>query len=63
MAKTFKRVCIKSYTVTDGDKSFTIERAKEYITSPEHNGTVTVFTQYWIPLVPVEIFAGEIEFT
>lgn len=63
MAKTFKRVCIKDYTVTDEEgTSFTVQRAKEYITSSERDGVVVVFSQYWVT-VPVEIFAGEQQFT
>lgn len=57
--KTFKRVCIKSYTITDEEgQSLTIERQREYLTSPEEDGMVTVFSQYWVK-VPVDIFAGE----
>jgi hypothetical protein len=59
--KVFNRVCIKDYTVTDQEgTSFTVERARSYITSPEKDGTVMVFSRYWIT-VPVEIFAGERE--
>ena len=68
--ETFNRICIKDFTVKDGDKSFTIERGKEYLTSevgsapviggckPEHD-CVTVFSRYWV-VVPVYIFVAEI---
>lgn len=56
--KTFRRVCIETYTVTDQEgTSFTLERAKEYLTSLEKDGNVVVFSRYWVT-VPVSIFAG-----
>jgi len=61
--KTFKRVCIEELIVTDGDRSMKIERSKEYTTTPEKNGTVTVFSSWWVSGVPVKIFAGEQVFT
>ena len=54
--KTFERVCIKDY------ESY-LEFGKKYITSAERDGRVTVFTNYWIPDVPVDVFAGEVVFT
>lgn len=58
--KTFSRVCITDHTITDDNStSFTIKRGKEYITSPEKDGTVMVFSQYWVR-VSVNIFAGAI---
>ena len=60
--QTFKRICIKDYTITEQDKTLTIKRGKEYTTTPEDNGIVTVFTMYWAQ-VPCNIFAGEIRFT
>lgn len=61
--KTFKRICIKNHTILGKDEeSFTVERGKEYITSPEKDGEVTVFAKYWAKL-PVDVFAGEIRFT
>lgn len=71
--QTFKRLCIRDYTITDDHgHSFTVKRGHEYLTSavdaapsigpaPEE-GCVIVFSHYWAP-VPVEVFAGEIEFT
>ena len=54
--KTFERVCIEDYK--------TLERGKIYITSqPDEKATVMVFTQHWIPDVPMEIFSGAKEFT
>lgn len=61
--QTFRRICLKDHTIQDKcGQTFTVDRGKEYITSPEKNGMVTVFSNYWVPL-PVELFGGEIEFT
>jgi len=61
--RTFKRICIKTSTVTaKNGESCTIERGKEYLTSDEKSGKVTVFTNYWVPF-SVELFAGEEKFT
>ena len=54
--KTFERVCIKDF------KPY-IKRGKIYLTSDEKDGTVTVFTSYWIFDVPVSVFAGGFLFT
>jgi hypothetical protein len=63
MATTFQRVCIEDYTVTDSEgTSFTVKRGREYITSPERDGQVRVFSTFWV-WVPVSIFAGERKFT
>jgi hypothetical protein len=65
--KTFNRICIEDHTIEgigrDGeDVSFILKRGKEYLTSTEKDGHVTVFTTYWLR-VPVDIFAGERPFT
>jgi len=62
--QTFNRVCIKDHEVKDSRGSlFCVNRGKEYITSAvDENKTVMVFSNYWVR-VPVDIFAGEIEFT
>jgi hypothetical protein len=61
--KTFKRVCVEDYTIVDdAGTSFTLKRAKEYLTSDEKDGKVTVFSTYWVR-VPVRIFAGAESFT
>lgn len=58
--KTFKRICIEDYTVTDRvGTSFTLRRGREYTTSPERDGEVHVFSQYWL-WVPARIFAGAV---
>lgn len=58
--KTFKRVCLEDYTIVDAEgTTFTVERAKEYTTSAEKDGTVVVFSRYWVT-VPVRIFAGAV---
>ena len=63
MGTTFKRVCIKDYTIRDGATEFTIKRGEEYITSPEQpDGSVTVYSRYWCE-APVGIFAGAEQFT
>lgn len=61
--KTFKRICIKDWEISDkyGNK-FCVKRGKEYLTSDQEQGDVTVFSDYWVN-VPVSIFAGEIEYT
>lgn len=46
--KVEKRMCLRAGTFVDGDKSFTLERGKEYTVSPPHaNGTITVFSRFW----------------
>ena len=60
---TFKRICLEDYTVIDAEgTAFTLHRAEEYTTSAERDGTVMVFSQYWVR-VPLRIFAGEVKFT
>ena len=60
---TFHRICIQNYHITDADGvSFLLHRGKEYLTSAEKDGTVVVFSQYWVS-VPASIFAGEEPFT
>ena len=50
-------------TVIDAEgTAFTIHRAEEYTTSAERDGTVMVFSQYWVR-VPLRVFAGEVKFT
>lgn len=69
--QTFKRICIKDFTVTDSyGKSFTVYRGKEYRTSAVNcapaigpdpvKDHVIVFSTYWVP-IPANVFAGEIE--
>jgi hypothetical protein len=59
---TFNRVCIEDFKLHAGDITLELKRGREYLTSKEENGEVTVFTTYWAK-VPVKIFAGEIQFT
>lgn len=61
--RTYKRICIEDYIVEDEAVSFTLKRGKEYITTPEDNGTVTVFTNYWLRDIPAKIFVAEKVFT
>lgn len=61
--RTFNRICIKDYTIVECDRSFTIKRGKEYLTSDTKNNTVTVFSTMWCSEIPVNIFAGELPFT
>lgn len=59
--KTYCRICLHDYSVTDDDRSFTLQRGAEYLTSAKRDdGTVTVFTSYWISGVPVLLFGGEV---
>lgn len=60
--KTFKRICIKDYSIEEDNRKLNLVRGKEYTTSESNNGMVTVFTTYWAK-VPVNIFASEIIFT
>lgn len=67
MAETYQRICIEDYAVEgigydDKPDVAKVERGKEYITSPERDGKVTVYTRYWFK-VPVTCFAGERRFT
>jgi len=61
--QTFKRICIREFQLAakNGD-CLKLKRGKEYITSPEVNGEVTVFSRFWVK-IPVDIFAGSVEFT
>jgi hypothetical protein len=45
---TFKRICIRDFAVTaqNGDH-FEVRRGREYLTSKEKDGKVTVFTIFW----------------
>lgn len=61
--QTFKRICLEDYDIIDGEKSLTLHRAQEYLTSAERDGCVTVFTSFWANGVPIRIFAGTQEFT
>ena len=60
--KTYNRICIKDFYVSDQAKTFVIYRSHEYLTSEEKNGFVVVFGKSWV-WVPVEYFAGEKVFT
>ena len=57
--RTFKRICIQDYTLrAENGDTLELERGHEYITSSEHNdGTVTVFTNFWVRVSP-QLFAG-----
>lgn len=59
---TFKRVCLETKQFCDGEKSVTLERGREYLTSKEEDGEVLVLTTYWF-WVPVSMFAGGRQFT
>lgn len=64
MAKTFERIVIKDYSITaeNGDH-FEIKRGEKVITSiPNEQNKVLVFKSFWVR-VPVDYFAGEIQFT
>ena len=60
---TYQRICIQDHTISaqNGD-SMTITRGKEYLTSEEFGGEVTVFGPFWVKF-PVIYFAGERRFT
>ena len=57
--QTFNRICIEDYEIKDSEgTTFKLKRGKEYLTSPEDKGLITVFSTYWVK-VPVTLFAGE----
>lgn len=61
--KTWKRICIEDYTVRDDVGTvFALTRGQEYLTSADRDGTVTVFSSYWVN-VPSTLFAGSKQFT
>ncbi len=62
--KTYKRICVEDYTLTDdGGDTLVLTRGKEYLTSAEHDdGTVTVFANFWAR-VPSSLFSGAHVFT
>lgn len=56
--QTRQRLCGKFWCITakNGDY-FELERGKEYTTSKLYDdNTVTVFSNYWVPRVPVDVF-------
>ena len=61
--ETYNRICITDFELKaqNGD-TLRLTRGKEYLTSSEKNGEVTVFTNFWVP-VSVDLFAGERRFT
>jgi len=56
--KVYQRVCVREETYVDPDTQaeFKLEKGKSYTTSWAENGTVMLFSQYWIR-VPVSLFA------
>jgi hypothetical protein len=66
--KTNTAICIEDWELTapvkgeDRTDTLRLERGKEYIISPPRDGTVMVFTRYWVR-APERIFAGAKEFT
>lgn len=60
---TDKAICLKDETFLDGEKKVTLVRGKEYtISTPNEDGEVTVFTNYWFN-VPKSYFGGNVKFT
>ena len=60
---TFNRVCIKDFCIEAASGAeVELKRGHEYLTSEERNKKVVVFSTYWVE-VPVELFAGEVQFT
>lgn len=60
--KTFHRVCIEDHKVSDGEKTAKVEKGKEYLTSEEYDGMVTVLDLLWFK-VPVDVFETIKQFT
>lgn len=62
--QTFKRICVKTETFASGAEKQTLHRGREYITSRERDGKVTVFASpFWVYGVDASIFAGAEQFT
>ena len=60
---TFNRVCIKDFCIEGASgPEVELKRGHEYLTSKERNKKVVVFSTYWVE-VPVELFAGDVQFT
>lgn len=58
MAEVNRAICLYDYTpAPDEDSTFTLKRGVEYIVSPERDGQVRVYSQYWV-WVPSALFAG-----
>ena len=56
---TFKAICLRDHTITDGDKVLELKRGQEYrISEVEKDGNVTVFTSPWWGWAPPDLFAG-----
>lgn len=70
--KTFKRICLKDYSVSDGGKHLDLVRGEQYITSAVNDapkmgpsavkGHVIVFSDYWTA-IPEDVFDEGIIFT
>ena len=71
--QTFKRICLKAYSVSDENgNTASVKRGKEYITSGVDSAPaigpkplkdhVVVFSNFWFH-VPIDVFGGEVEFT
>lgn len=61
--KTYRRICIKNFELSAENGDYLkLKKGKEYLTSPENEGEVTVFTNFWVE-VPADLFAGEILFS
>jgi hypothetical protein len=61
--RTYQRICIEDHAIHDQAGNVAeVKRGKEYITSPERDGEVTVFGAFWVKF-PSRLFAGERLFT
>lgn len=58
MVDIVKQLCIKSFTATSEETSFTLKQGKFYTTTlPDFTkDTLTVFSKYWLFNVPKENF-------
>lgn len=60
--KTYKRICKKDFTMTDGELTLNLTKGTEYITSITKNMECTVFANVWAK-VPSTLFRNRKVFT
>lgn len=59
--QTIKRICLEDLTIKDRKgNSVTLNKGEEYITSPEIEGKVMVFTTYWVWVEKSFLSKGEV---
>jgi hypothetical protein len=56
--KVVKQICLKDFEIKDGEKVLSLERGKEYLTTPPKDGELTIIAGYWAYGVDANLFAG-----